>query len=153
MKTKPIEGFFSAADLESIAGIIHGVERQTRGEIRVSIVNKRSWRERKLTPHQLAVREFHRLGMQRTKDRTGILLLILPRERVFQILADEGIHSKVKGNPWEEIAGAMGTEFGNGRYLEGIRSAIEKMGEILREHVPQRPGDSNELPDNVEVRG
>jgi uncharacterized membrane protein len=147
-----MQKYLTTDQLDALAENIRRAEESTRGEIRVSILRKRGWLERKLTPEQLALKEFRRLKMHRTTDRTGILLLVLLEERAFHILADEGIHSKVTGDPWQAIASDLTRNFKDGKYETGLSNAIAEMGRILREHVPQHPGDTNELSNTVAIR-
>lgn len=152
MKTNSIKGYLSSEQLDGLAEEIRKAEESTRGEIRLTVIRKRPWLQRKFTPEQIAWNEFRRLQMDKTKERTGILLMVLLKERVFHILADEGIHSLVSGDPWGDIAGNLAKRFREGEYAGGLTEAIREMGRILRTHVPQKPGDTNELPNTVEVR-
>lgn len=147
-----IKSYLSDSDFEIISSKISEAEKDTRGEIRLSIRHKRHWNERRLTLQQIALKEFHRLGMQKTKERTGVLILFLFNERSFHILADEGIHSKVEGDPWMPIAELLSSHFKKGNYRQGVCEAIGAIGTILKKHVPQKSGDVNELPDDVIVR-
>ncbi len=48
-----------------------------------------------------AERAFDRLGMDRTKDRNGVLFFIVPSRKRFVVLGDEGIHAKVGQEFWD----------------------------------------------------
>ena len=102
---------FTKEDLVAISSAVSEAEKTTAGEIRVSIRQKRSWREKKRTIEEIARREFHELGMTKTKDRTGILIFLLLEDKKFFILADDGIHTKVKDGSWDKIAGEMSDHF------------------------------------------
>ncbi len=141
--------YFSNDDLKKISTAIAGAEKATSGEIRVVARHSRHWNERKLTLHQLGVKEFHRLGMQKTEHRTGVLILILFSEKKFQIIADEGIHAKVPEGTWDGIAEKMTGHFKGGNFVEGIIDAVAAVGQKLSEKFPGRSGDSNQLPDDV----
>jgi uncharacterized membrane protein len=144
--------YFSKEDLQSITRAIAAAERSTGGEIRVVVRHRRHWKERKLSLHELTLGEFHRLGMQNTRERIGVLILLLLSERQFQIIADEGIHRKVGDGTWNEIAAGMTAHFKSGNYLAGILEAVGKVGDVLHEHFPGRHSDGNELPDDVVER-
>lgn len=141
--------YLGEEDIKAVTAKIAGVENQTSGEIRVSIRHRRQWRERKHSLHELALAEFTRLGMQRTIDRTGVLILLLMSERKFHIIADEGIHTKVAEGTWDSIAGGMSSQFKEGRFAQGICDAVEAVGNELRKHFPRKPDDRNELPNEV----
>lgn len=147
-----INKYLSKADLNAIAERIAQMEQNTIGEIRVSVLHARKWRERKLTLEQLALEDFRRLGMEKTKARSGVLLLVIFGERRFQILADQGINDVVGKQTWEEIAERVSTYFKEGRYRDGILDAVNRVGEILAQHFPQRAGDTDELSNEVTIR-
>lgn len=152
MKTKLIDKYFSPEDLTKISQACHEVEQQTAGEIRVCIYNSRPFGLRHKSVKTVALTEFYRLGMHKTRDKTGILLLILLKERRFHIIADQGIHSRVSQSTWDELAGELSEAFKQGAYLAGILQTVQKMGAILASHFPRKPDDTNELPDEIVVR-
>jgi len=51
-----------------------------------------------------AMLSFFELGVHRTRERTGILILISLFERRVQLLADEGINAKVSHETWKEAS-------------------------------------------------
>ncbi len=140
---------FSKSELTKLAQVISEAEKTTSGEIRVVIRHWRHWKERNLSLHELALKEFMSLGMQNTRDRTGTLILLLVSERVFHIIADEGIHSKVADGTWDAIAAEMSASFREGKYFDGLQKAIRAVGNELSSHFPPRPDDRNELPDEI----
>ena len=146
-----IKKYFSASDLDAIKKACELAEKNTAGEIRVSIFGKRPPKSAKMSLPELAYAEFKNLGMEQTRDRTGILLLILLKEHQFQILADEGINAKVEQKVWDDIAEQMAEKFKNGEYLSGVVSAIERIGAILAQWFPRKPDDINELSDEVHI--
>ena len=90
-----IDKYFSKDDLQKITEACEKAEEKTAGEVRVSIFSKRPRKLKNLSLKEVAQAEFFRLGMDKTRDKTGILLLIILVERKFQILADSGINAKV----------------------------------------------------------
>lgn len=142
----------SKADIGLIATKIADVERVTSGEVRVSILHRRAWSERKLMLIDLALKEFKRLGMEKTRDRTGVLVMLIMSEHQFQIIADEGINSKVASGTWERIATEMSAHFRLGNYVYGICDTIGSVGRELQKHFPRRPADRNELPNEISER-
>ncbi len=146
-----VKDIFTKDDLRKISDKIQEVERTTSGELRVSIREKRSFLERKLTLFDMAVNEFYRLGMDKTRDRTGVLIYILLSERKIQIIADKGINDKVENETWQKIAESIAEYFKKGKYLDGIIKGIEQIGELLSQHFPIKPDDINELPNDIEI--
>jgi uncharacterized membrane protein len=147
-----VKKLFTEEDLNAIAAAISEAEKTTAGEIRVSIRQKRRWRERKLSIEEMTRQEFHHLGMTKTKDRTGILIFLLLDERKFFILADEGIHSKVEEATWAKIAEQISSHFVKKNFHQGIIHGVQAVGIVLSQFFPRKEDDTNELTNDVHVR-
>ena len=149
----PVKSILTKQERLDVVASIARAEERTAGEIRVVIRHSRHRKERGLEIHELALGEFHRLGMEKTHRRTGILVLILVSEKKFHIVADEGIHRFVAEGTWDGIAEKMSAHFREGRFAAGIVEAVEAAGEELARHVPREAGDGkNELPDDIVER-
>ena len=146
-----LKKYLSQQDLGKISSAIAEAELQTNGEIRVSIRHRRHWRERKLSLHEVAVFEFHRMKMHETSGRSAVLIFLLFNERVFHIVADEGIHSKVSDGTWERIAKDMSQHFREGNFASGICAGVDAVGAVLRSHFPRTSDHRNELSDEVNI--
>jgi len=121
-------------------------ELRTSGEIRVSI-SRFFWGP----VRPVAERAFRRLGMDRTRDRNGILFFVVPSRRRFVILGDEGIHAHVGTEFWTETAAALSARFHKREFTEGLVDGIRAAGERLAAHFPyDRSTDINELPDEID---
>lgn len=151
MKKKLIYNFFSDDDFLRFSKKIKEAENSTSGEIRVCIKEFRTFLERNKDLRQLAEKEFYKLNMHNTRDKTGILLYLLLGERKFYILADEGINSKVGQGTWEKLRDEIQFEFINGNFADGILHCIEQVGNILKQHFPIKPDDTNELSNEVVI--
>ena len=147
-----VKQMFTKEDLTAIASAICEAEKTTAGEIRVSIRQKRKWREKKRTIEEIARQEFHVLGMTKTKDRTGILIFLLLEDKNFFILADDGIHTKVKDGSWDKIAHEMSDHFLQKNFQLGILHGIKSVAAELAKYFPRKYDDTNELPNDVRVR-
>jgi uncharacterized membrane protein len=133
-------------DNEKIRGAIAAAEKRTSGEIRVSVAPF-FWGRVK----PVAERAFRRLGMEKTKQRNGILFFIVPARKRFVVLGDEGIHAKVGQEFWDKIAAAMAECFGKGEFSDGLVGGIEAAAEGLTAHFPyDAESDVNELPDDID---
>lgn len=138
--------FKRLVDADTIKRAIQEAEKETSGEIRVS-VSTFFWG----SVRRAAERAFIRLGMTGTKDRNGILFFVVPSRRRFVVLGDEGIHTHVGQDFWNEVAEAVGDKFRDGDFTGGLVSGIEEAGRRLSEHFPyQGESDVNELPDDVD---
>lgn len=141
--------FFNEDDFLKISTKIKEVESKTSGEVRVSIKETRTKKQKKLSLHEITLNEFYNLQMDKTIDKTGILLLLLLKEKQFQIVADEGINNIVGQSTWDKIRDEMQLYFIRGNFTEGILSGIEKMGDVLAAHFPIKSDDKNELSNKV----
>ncbi len=147
-----VKRYFSDSDIKKISDAVQKVEEFTNGEIRVVIREHRTWKERHKSLELIARSEFEALGMTATKDRTGVLILVLLRDRQLYIFADEGIYSKIDKTQLNSIAQGIVEKFSKNEYCSGIIEGIEKLGEILRTHCPKTPDNVNELPNDVVIR-
>lgn len=141
-----VKPLLNSQDLAAIGDAVAAAERQTGGEIRVEIRQRRARAERPLSIEQIARREFEALGMTNTLDRTGVLLFLLLEDREFCIFADEGIHVRVEADTWTRIATSMADRFGRRQFRDGLLDALRDVADVLRRHVPRRADDRNELP-------
>jgi uncharacterized membrane protein len=133
-------------DIDRVRKAIEEAEKQTSGEIRVSIARFFWGRVR-----PAAERAFNRLGMTRTRQRNGILFFVVPARRRFVVLGDKGVHAKVVQKFWDSIAAAMSEDFKKGNFTDGLVRGIEIAGRGLAAYFPYDPStDMNELPDEVD---
>lgn len=151
MRDRLIYRFFSDDDFLRISKKITESEKKTSGEIRIGIREKKGWLSRGKDIRALAEKEFYKLNMHTTRDKTGILLFLLLSEKKFYILADEGINSKVDQKVWDEIRDQIQVKFKIGNYTLGLIEAIEKIGNILNKHFPIKSDDTNELSNRIAV--
>lgn len=91
---------------------------------------------------------FLRHEVFRTRDRSGILILVALFEHRVQILADEGIHAAVPPAVWAEVARETALGMRDAGPGPALLRAIERCGALLASHGPaRRADDRNELPD------
>jgi uncharacterized membrane protein len=137
--------FLSRLAHDEIVAAIHKAEQKTSGEIRVFV-----------TRHEpddavvAAQKHFAKLGMQKTKDRNGVLIYVAPRVRKFALIGDSGVHEKCGDGFWRDVAAEMSEHFKKEGFTEGIVHGVTKAGALLAEHFPRHAGDRNQLPDEVE---
>lgn len=136
----------SPIDHERVQAAIAAAELRSSGEIRV-LVSRASVPD----PVPEAQRQFHRLGMDATAARNGVLILLAPRSHTYAVIGDRAIHERCGDAFWRELASAMGDAFKRGDFTAGLLLGIERAGALLQTHFPRRPDDRNELPDSVDV--
>ena len=136
--------FFTSEQKALIEKAINNAEKNTSGEIRVHIENHCS--EEVLTRAGLL---FHKLGMDKTEKRNGVLFYLAVKDHKFAILGDAGINSVVPPHFWDEIRNHMEDRFRAGQFTEGLCEGIDKAGEQLKAHFPLAHDDRDELSNEV----
>ena len=129
---------------EQIVGAIREAERKTSGEIRV-FISRKEVRD----AVSAAKEQFAELGMEKTRERNGVLIFVAPRVHKFAVIGDERVHSRCGDEFWQELTAEMTCHFKGSDFTRGIVHAVKKAGELLAKHFPRKPDDVNELPDEV----
>jgi uncharacterized membrane protein len=150
-KNKWIYNYFSEDEIKDIQSALDKVERNTVGEIVLSLRNKRTLLEKLYSQHELAWKDFNRLGVKNTKERTGIMIFIIFDEHYYDIIADEGIFAQIPDTAWNEMEETLKEEFKNSKYYNGIMALINKTGEVLIKKFPAKAGinNDNEIKDEI----
>ncbi|MFA6439304.1 MAG: TPM domain-containing protein [Bacteriovoracaceae bacterium] len=138
-------------EMEQIAAKISDVEKETIGEIRVSVLKSRSFKDRNTTVYDLAVKNFFELGMEKTKAKTGVLIFLLLSDKKFQIIGDEGINKRVSKEFWDVLAMKVAEYFRKSEFVGGICYVVDEVGNVLKKEFPMKAGDTNELSNDVVV--
>lgn len=139
----------SKQELHQLSTQISEIEKKTSAEIRVVVRHRKHWSERKLTPRQVAHREFVSLGMAKTEGGMGILVFILVSERQFELLADSGILKVLPNEYWAGIAGKLSEHFSKQNFYHGLRMSLQEIGEILEQKLPPTGKNPDELPNDI----
>lgn len=88
-------------------------------------------------------------GIYRTREGTGILILISLFEHRVYVLADAGINAKVAPHTWDEIVATVTAGLKQGTPCEALCGAVGRCGVLLAEHFPRRGDDRDELPNLI----
>lgn len=137
--------FINELDDARIVEAIAKAELQSSGEIRVFI-----------SEHEVAdalaeaKKQFTALGMEKTAQRNGVLIYIAPKSQTFAVVGDSGVHAKCGDHFWDATATQMRGLLKEGKFSEALISAIQSIGEILKQHFPRDSDDRNELPNQIE---
>lgn len=103
--------------------------------------------------HKVSLRAeqaFYKHGLQNTKDRTGILILVSILERRVHVLADKGLNDRVPVGTWDGLVNGILDGIRTGQATDAICAAITKCGVLLAQVSPAGSGDNpNELPDRL----
>jgi uncharacterized membrane protein len=136
--------FFTSAQQEDIRKAIMQAEHETSGEIRVHIENtcKGNVLDRALVV-------FHKLGMEKTANRNGVLIYLAVKNKKFAIIGDSAIHAVVTDRHWDSVRDKLLLHFREDRFTEGLVEAIAETGDKLKKHFPYQTDDVNELSDEI----
>jgi uncharacterized membrane protein len=137
--------FLGHLDHDRIIRAIKEAEAKTSGQIRVFI--QRGQIEGDALP--LAQKKFLKLGMDKTRERNGVLIFLVPRARKFAVVGDKGVHEKCGEQFWQRLVDSMRNHFKNENFSQAIVEAIEETGNLLAQHFPKTATGGNELPDAI----
>ncbi len=118
----------------------------SRPALRLHIVPRRASQER---AHAEAMRQFFAQGLDRTAQRTGVLIFASVAERYAEIVADTAIHQQVDSKVWDCAVDALVSAIKAGRPADGFVAAIEQCGAVLALHFPPGALERDELPNRL----
>jgi putative membrane protein len=124
---------------------------------RLAASNEAIWRRfvprglMKEAVERAALNAFSSLGIDKTRDATGILIYASLFEHVVVVLGDKAIDSKLPKGTWDEVKDLVLKGFREGKPVDGYTAAIEKCGKLLAPHFPIKPDDTNELPNTLHI--
>jgi putative membrane protein len=99
--------------------------------------------------HAEAMRQFFAQGLDKTENRTGVLIFASVAERYAEIVADVGINSKVTSDVWRNTIAALIAAINQDRAGDGFVAAIGQCGAILAQHFPPGALNPDELPNKL----
>lgn len=100
---------------------------------------------------QFAESLFFRRGLDRTRGRVGILLLVSLFERKVLILADEGFDGRIGADDWSVLTRRMTLLLRQGTTASALRAGLDAMVALLLERGYYATGADNELPDVLDM--
>jgi putative membrane protein len=106
-------------------------------------------RAQRAVAYRNAMEQFVRFGVERTRDRTGILIFVSLAERYARIIADDGIAARVPQSKWQAAIDALIAHMRNGEIADGFVTAIDLCGNELTAHFPRADADRDELKDRI----
>jgi uncharacterized membrane protein len=141
---KWVRAFLSDDDLAAITRAVTEAEGHTSAEVRVHLDHSCDG-----DALQQAINVFERLGMHKTAARNGVLVYISVTDRKLAVIGDRGIHERVGEAYWRGLVAAVRERMRQQQSRDGLIHAIAEVGRELSRHFPRRPGDKNELSDDV----
>jgi uncharacterized membrane protein len=135
---------FTDTEQEEIRKAIERAEKNTSGEIRIS-----AEKHCKEDPLDRAANYFHKIGMDKTALRNGVLIYIATEDHKFAIIGDAGINKVIPEGFWDSTKEAMLNHFKSGDLIQGLTTGIQMAGEKLQQFFPCADDDKNELSDDI----
>lgn len=131
----------TAADRTRITSAIKDAEQGHRGEIVVHV------EVRCFDALKRARRLFHLLGVNKTKEHTGVLFYVATETRRAAVWAGTGIKDGDVLATWRPVFVEL--EAHKNDELAGVIAAVGALGKILRTHAAGEDKHGNELGDGV----
>ena len=94
---------------------------------------------------------FDSLHADKTSGGTGVVIYVSLFERLVCVWADRSISAVIPESEWKGIAGNLTRALGQGKHREGFIEAVRKTGELLTLSFPAKPGDTNELSNELRI--
>lgn len=144
---RAIVGPHASIDAGRVTAAVEAAERRGGVELVVSIVPFFLGRV-----DRAAERAFDRLGVARTRERTGVLIFVVPSRHAVIVKADHGAQVRGSDTVWRDAAARVADGFARGDGTGGIVDAIAAIAQALAPLLPRAAGAENQLPDAPYVR-
>ena len=128
-----------------VMAAIKEAETNTSGEIRVHLED----RCKSDDPIKRAIEVFGELHMHETELRNGVIVYVAIKDHKIAVWGDEGIHTKVGQDFWNDVLKRMTKYFQAGYFETGLSEAILLIGDKLKANFPYQKDDQNELSDDI----
>jgi putative membrane protein len=92
-------------------------------------------------------------GLDRTRGRIGILLLVSLFERQVVLLADDGFEGRIGDADWQELTGRVTLLLRHDGAAGALQAALDGLEALLLARGFRGDGTANELPDSLVVQG
>jgi len=116
--------------------------------LRLPFIRKQEMREE---VERAALEAFQRFRVRATAGSTGILIYVSLYERMVRVIGDDAISTKLSRETWGEVCQIMVAGMKKNNPAEGFVNAIEKCGDLLAESFPIKPGDNNEISNELRI--
>lgn len=99
--------------------------------------------------HYRAEAEFYQRGLYKTREENGILIMLAVFERIVVVMGDKGVNSKVAPDYWETMKGKIINGIKQKQTGKIVAEVIKSSTDELKKYFPVKPGDKNELPNEI----
>ncbi len=98
---------------------------------------------------KMALANFYKMGIDKTKNRRALLIFVAKRERLVKIIADDGISSVISNDKWQEIVDEFIPKAKEGRFGDGILEILEKCKPMLIKLFPKDGTSEHKISNEV----
>jgi putative membrane protein len=118
-------------------------------DIKYKIIPKKVTKDR---CEKMAIAQFYKLGINKTKSHKAILLFVSLKERYVRVVTDENIKQKIDDDFWKSVVKEFVNFVKNGSVDKGLIQIVKKCGEVLEENFPKTTHQKeNELSNEMVV--
>ncbi len=140
--------YLSASEEQRVTRAITAAEHGHRGELQVFLEARYPGDG----PIDRAAELFHELGLDKTRDGTGVLLYAAVEDHRAAIWAGPGLVAAATPTFWKEAVDLVAHGFKSGDRAGGLERAIATIGKLLAAAAPGDDAHGNELADKVHQR-
>ncbi len=144
MARENAQKFYTEDEQVQIVNAIREWEKSTTGEIKVHIENRCNG-----AAIDRAKALFDDLGMEKTRNRNGVLIYMAVYSHQFAIIGDVGIHQCVEQGFWNGVKWVMEDHFREGLFTVGLIEAIKMVGRTLSQEFPADGENGNEISNDI----
>jgi len=138
------ETFLDPCEKKTVEAAIKKAEKMTSAEIKLIIV-RHCWGK----IEEKASRIFYKNGLNQTKNKNSVLIMLVLANREFIIYGDEGIHQHAGQDFWDDTRNTMLEFFKNNQFTEGLVRGIESIASKLKLFFPYTEDDINEVSNDI----
>lgn len=106
---------------------------------------------RRARVRKAALQQFLAHGLHVTEARTGVLIFAALSDHQVELVADQGIHSRVDQAVWGKTVLVLVKALKRGDPATGFEAAISLCGAVLAEHFPPNALNPNEVEDKLVI--
>ena len=135
------------AEERQVVLAIQAAEQGSRGEVRVHLEPRYGGDG----PLARAQALFHELGMDQTRDGTGVLLYVAFEDHKVAVWAGPGLYGAAEPDFWREATDKVAQGFKQNRRAQGLVEALSVIGQLMRQAAPGQDSAGDELPNRVSM--
>jgi uncharacterized membrane protein len=142
-----VEKFFTEADKRAVVKAVQEAEHGCAVEFRVAVAHSKQ-----KDIMRLASSIYKKLGIGKTKDEPGLLVLLLPARREFVLWGNEKVNQAISQEKWCAARDAAVPLLLVDKRVEAVRTVLMMLSKELAKVFPPAKKEVDELPDKpVEI--